>query len=64
MDKIAKKKLIDMFKTFIKKIDNGYCDNLSTEQLDKLISGFELISEVEMSIKENKPNKSWKQFFR
>lgn len=40
-----------MFKRFIKKIDSGYCDELSIDQLDKLIKGFELISEVEESIK-------------
>lgn len=48
-----------MLKSFIKKIDCGYCDNMNIDQLDKLIRGFELIEEVEKSVKPEK-KKIWR----
>lgn len=60
MDSVAKEKLKRMFRSFIRKIDSGYCDSLSIDQLEKLIQGFKLIGEVEQSIQE--PKKKWKLF--
>jgi hypothetical protein len=59
MEDALKKSIIKILKSFINKIENGYCDNLTQEQYNKLITGFSALKDVEESIK---TKRKWRFF--
>lgn len=63
MEKNIKEQLIKMFRSFIRKLKSDYCQQLSPEQLEKLIDGLNLIREVEETIIIEKRKKSRWRFW-
>ena len=55
MDATLKKTLTNALKMVIKHIEQGKCDNMTTEQYNKLIECLEMIVEVECT----KTKRSW-----
>jgi len=55
MESKLKKTIISALKELIKNIDNGNCDNITTEQYDKLIDSLNVLIEIKKSDK-----KIWK----
>ncbi len=55
MESALKKAIISALKELIKNIDNGNCDNMTTEQYDKLIDSLNVLIEIKKSDK-----KIWK----
>lgn len=51
MDDNLKKKLVVALKALIKNIENGKCDNMTTEQYNKLIECLNVIIEVKQTTK-------------
>lgn len=51
MDATLKKKIVSALKSLIKNIENGKCDNMTTEQYNKLIECLNVIIEVKQTTK-------------
>ena len=51
MESALKKAIISALKELIKNIDNGNCDNMTTEQYDKLIDSLNVLIEIKKSDK-------------
>jgi len=56
MEGSLKKKIITALRALIDAINNGQCDNLTTEQYDKLIECMQLIIEI----REKPTRRTWK----
>jgi len=51
MEETTVKEIISALKRLIKELKDGYCDRLSSNQIDRLEHGFSLILEVEKEVK-------------
>ena len=48
MDVTLRKKIISGLKSLIKKIDNGWCDEMTSDQYDRLIQAFSTLLEIDL----------------
>lgn len=62
MDATLRKKLISGLKSLIKKIDNGWCDEMTSDQYDRLIQAFSTLLEIDLETRPVTNKKEWNIF--